>query len=420
MYEREKHWNRRVLSFLLTLAMVITQLGVWNAGKESVQAAENSSFTLYYYNESQEPLYVNIWSWTGISFAEDVEVTSEFGWNHDLAVMKAVDGNENWYSVTIKILDAEADDGFTIYQNGTGDDNILVQYDSQYNNQSDYANFVSGTESAYAVKDETVYTNLSEAGLNMEDQADDDDNSTEYNLQITADNTTVEAGDTVSLTAVLKKGQTEITDLEAAGLHLYWWNNTTNSSNEFIDYENSGYSLTLQTTLGTLGTNEIQAELQDAEWKDIVKKKIEITVNEASNSVKDAPINVTKVNNLSSDFIMGMDISSMISELQSGVVYRDYDGNELKTLDDICRFIKEQGINHIRVRVWNNPYDANGNGYGGGNNDVAKAKEFADACRNAGLKMLVDFHCSDLWTDPGKQQEPKAWKGYTLEQKKRH
>ena len=64
----------------------------------------------------------------------------------------------------------------------------------------------------------------------------------------------------------------------------------------------------------------------------------------------------------------------MISELQSGVVYRDYDGNELTTLDDICRFIKEQGINHIRVRVWNDPYDANGNGYGGGNNDVAKSK----------------------------------------------
>ena len=51
--KEKKHWNRRVLSFLLTLAMVITQLGVWNAGKESVQAAENSSFTLYYYNESQ-------------------------------------------------------------------------------------------------------------------------------------------------------------------------------------------------------------------------------------------------------------------------------------------------------------------------------------------------------------------------------
>ena len=51
--KEKKHWNRRVLSFLLTLAMVITQLGVWNAGKESVQAAENSSFTLYYSNESE-------------------------------------------------------------------------------------------------------------------------------------------------------------------------------------------------------------------------------------------------------------------------------------------------------------------------------------------------------------------------------
>ena len=38
--KEKKHWNRRVLSFLLTLAMVITQLGVWNAGKESVQAAD--------------------------------------------------------------------------------------------------------------------------------------------------------------------------------------------------------------------------------------------------------------------------------------------------------------------------------------------------------------------------------------------
>ncbi len=51
--KEKKHWNRRVLSFFLALAMVITQLGVWNAGKESVQAAENSSFTLYYYNESK-------------------------------------------------------------------------------------------------------------------------------------------------------------------------------------------------------------------------------------------------------------------------------------------------------------------------------------------------------------------------------
>lgn len=50
----------------------------------------------------------------------------------------------------------------------------------------------------------------------------------------------------------------------------------------------------MQTTLGTTGTNEIQAKLQDANWNDIAEKKIELTVNEASNSVKDAPIAVTK------------------------------------------------------------------------------------------------------------------------------
>ena len=69
-------------------------------------------------------------------------------------------------------------------------------------------------------------------------------------------------------------------------------------------------------------------------------------------------------------------------------------------MTDFCKFLAENDINHIRVRVWNNPYDSNGNGYGGGNNDVAAAKKIADACRSAGIKMLVDFHCSDFWNDP--------------------
>ena len=34
-------------------------------------------------------------------------------------------------------------------------------------------------------------------------------------------------------------------------------------------------------------------------------------------------------------------------------------------------FIADQGVNCVRVRVWNNPYDSQGNGFGGGNNDVA-------------------------------------------------
>lgn len=436
--KEKKHWNRRALSFLLTLAMVITQLGVWNAGKESVQAADSS---VIYSDDMENDADVDwdvVWK---ISEGVTVERSADqWASNNKTKWWVFKSPVENQVTITRKV---PVTSGIYTVSMETAGGNISgnIQIGEEKNTQSKeivyggWDDFKTTTDTINIENDSELTIQIEvdmqaegwfdldnfEVVKTSEENSEDDssDNSTEYNLQITADNTTVEAGDTVSLTAVLKKGQTEITDLEAAGLHLYWWNNTTNSSGEFINYdESNGYSLTLQTTLGTLGTNEIQAKLQDAEWKDIVIKKIEITVNEASNSVKDAPITVTKVNKLSSDFIMGMDISSMISELESGVVYRDYDGNELATLDDICRFIKEQGINHIRVRVWNNPYDANGNGYGGGNNDVAKAKEFADACRNAGLKMLVDFHCSDLWTDPSKQQEPKAWKGYTLEQKK--
>lgn len=88
---------------------------------------------------------------------------------------------------------------------------------------------------------------------------------------------------------------------------------------------------------------------------------------------------------------MGMDISSVITELGSGVVYKDYSGKEINNVTDFCKFLAENGINHIRVRVWNDPYDSNGNGYGGGNNDVATAKKIADACRSAGIKCLLIF-----------------------------
>lgn len=431
----KKHWNRRVLSFLLALAMVVTQLGVWNVGKESVQAAEDSVI----YSDDMENDADENWdvAWKTLEGVTVERSANQWAKNNVTKWWVFKSPVENQVTITRKIQVTSGSYIVSVDMDG-GNVSGNIQIREENNTQSkellygDWDNFKTTTDTVKVENDSEITiqirVDLQASGwfdldnFSMVKALEDDndtDNSTEYNLQITADNTTVEAGDTVTLTAVLKKGQTEITDLEAAGLHLYWWNNTTGSSAEFINYDDkNGYALTLQTTLGTTGTNEIQAKLQDANWNDIAEKKIELTVNEASNSVKDAPIAVTKVNKLSSDFIMGMDISSMISELESGVVYRDYDGNELTTLDDICRFIKEQGINHIRVRVWNDPYDANGNGYGGGNNDVAKAKEFADACRNAGLKMLVDFHCSDLWTDPGKQQEPKAWKGYTLEQKK--
>lgn len=130
----------------------------------------------------------------------------------------------------------------------------------------------------------------------------------------------------------------------------------------------------------------------------------------------EAEVYVEKVENLPDDFIGGLDVSSYVSLKNSGVKFYDFDGNEL---DDqgFFNLLAECGVNYIRVRVWNNPYDAQGNGYGGGNNDVETAKKIGQWAANAGMKLLVDFHYSDFWADPGKQQAPKAWAGYTINQK---
>ena len=69
------------------------------------------------------------------------------------------------------------------------------------------------------------------------------------------------------------------------------------------------------------------------------------------------------------------------------------------------------------MRVWNHPYDADGNGYGGGNCDIQNAVEIGKRATQYGMKLLVDFHYSDFWADPGKQMVPLAWKDMNIEEK---
>ncbi len=94
--------------------------------------------------------------------------------------------------------------------------------------------------------------------------------------------------------------------------------------------------------------------------------------------------------------------------------FKDKDG---KVLDEqgFFDFLAKSGVNYIRIRVWNNPYDANGKSYGGGNNDLDTAIEMGKYVTKAGMKVLIDFHLSDFWADPGKQTVPKAWKDYGME-----
>ena len=127
----------------------------------------------------------------------------------------------------------------------------------------------------------------------------------------------------------------------------------------------------------------------------------------------DTPLYVKKVENMPDDFILGMDVSSLLAEEASGVRYYDFDGNET----DLLQILSSCGVNTIRVRVWNDPYDAQGRGYGGGNCDIAAAVAIGQRATRYGMKLLVDFHYSDFWADPGKQMAPKAWAGMSIEEK---
>lgn len=400
--------GKRLAGWILAFITLFTQIFAGRGMQLTVEAAPNySTFTLYYYSESSDSLYVNIWNWAGIEFSGNASTSSDWGWDHPQAVMQAVSGNANWYSTEITIK-ASANDGFDIYQGGSDNANKVATYDNQWNSTSDYATLVSGGYSAYAVKNTTLYTDLSAAGLNVS-SADEG-----YKITITPSLDSVETGNQITLTAKVTNDGTEITNLEEAGLHLFWWDNTNNSDSWFGDYDKTnGYSLTLKINPQAAGIFEIQAKLQDSSWQDLALQKYNIKVTEPSTAVQ-GELNVTKVENLSQDFIMGMDISSVISLFDSGVTFKDWNGNTINNVNSFCKFLASNGITHIRVRVWNNPYDAYGHGYGGGNNDVAKAKLIADACEAAGMHMLVDFHCSDFWTDPGKQKSPRQWAGQTI------
>ncbi|WP_194763146.1 glycosyl hydrolase 53 family protein [Microbacterium sp. UFMG61] len=135
-------------------------------------------------------------------------------------------------------------------------------------------------------------------------------------------------------------------------------------------------------------------------------------VSSAAVEPVDATITVPRVENLPDGFIGGVDVSSVLSLEESGVVFRDADG----TPGDLFEILADAGVTDVRVRVWNDPFDANGNGYGGGDVDVDRAIEISQRATDAGLGVLVDFHYSDFWADPAKQQAPKAWEGMTADQ----
>ena len=75
--------------------------------------------------------------------------------------------------------------------------------------------------------------------------------------------------------------------------------------------------------------------------------------------------------------------------------------------------MKANGFNFVRLRTFVNPKAADGYDQTNGYDDITHTVAFGALVKAAGMGLLIDFHMSDNWADPGKQCMPVDWQGYT-------
>ena len=101
--------------------------------------------------------------------------------------------------------------------------------------------------------------------------------------------------------------------------------------------------------------------------------------------------------------VRGMDLSSVPKNEAHGAVWRDAGG----AAGDPVAILRDAGVNYARLKVWVDPAD--------GFNDRDHVLAMARRVKAAGMGLLVDFHYSDTWADPGRQEVPAAWASYDLQ-----
>lgn len=103
-------------------------------------------------------------------------------------------------------------------------------------------------------------------------------------------------------------------------------------------------------------------------------------------------------------FAKGADLG-WVTEMESkGYKFHDSEGKEM----ECTALFKSIGFNAVRCRVWVNPED----GWNGREDVLVKAKR----AQTLGMDIMIDFHYSDCWADPGKQYPPKAWEKYGVDE----
>ena len=111
------------------------------------------------------------------------------------------------------------------------------------------------------------------------------------------------------------------------------------------------------------------------------------------------------VTTISNEFAKGADVSWLTELEDKGSKFYDASGQPtelMQLLRDEC------GVNAIRLRVWVNPADKY--------NSISDVLVKARRAHALGMRLMIDFHLSDSWADPGKQIVPEAWKDFSAEE----
>ena len=122
-----------------------------------------------------------------------------------------------------------------------------------------------------------------------------------------------------------------------------------------------------------------------------------------------SPVTFAETNSETDPFIRGVDVSTLDMLEKLGAHYYE-NGKE----GDALGILHNNGANYVRLKIWVDPYDKDGNPYGGGNNDFETTLSLAKRAKEQGMGILIDFHLSDFWADPANQIKPKAWEGLSF------
>ncbi|OXM99718.1 glycosyl hydrolase 53 family protein [Bifidobacterium vansinderenii] len=121
---------------------------------------------------------------------------------------------------------------------------------------------------------------------------------------------------------------------------------------------------------------------------------------------------VKSIPTVTNDTIRGADVSSYQTLYAAGVRFKNFEGKE----EPLFKILKDNGMNWVRLRLFNDPKDSQNRYYGGGNNDLKNVTEMAKEATKYGLKVNVDIHYNDFYSSSWRT--PKAWKNHDYNQLK--